>query len=260
MKKKYEIQLDRIIKKGVQERVFQNDGTWTAEQKQLKNLYENKLYMPEVIKLFWTYEEAYDNVITQDAYVNAYKKISFRYLKNADWYDENTDKEFIEKCIEWRADRAYKSNLIELMTVKQLELLGYTVFRHKVIDIVMGVDLVAIKDGRSWYIHISKNTQYSKNKITKKGGYSNITLDKVRFNFRRDFKNHVKLLYDCEESYNSKIINGLPIFENYYVEEKLDDEHALDFNSEYEQLLRLCENARGKIKFTSTSGEVTVSA
>ena len=85
MNKKYEKQLYRIIKKGVQERVWQNDGSWTDEQKQLKNMYENHLYMKEAIKLFWTYEEAYDNVITQDAYVEAYKKISFRYLKKVDW-------------------------------------------------------------------------------------------------------------------------------------------------------------------------------
>ena len=73
-----------------------------------------------------------------------HKYYSFQYLANKNWYDDK-DKEFITKCIEWRADRAYKSNLIELMTVKQLETLGYTVFRHKYIDVIMGVDLVVVK-------------------------------------------------------------------------------------------------------------------
>ncbi len=50
MNKKYENQLYRIIEKGVQERVWQNDGSWTDEQKQLKNMYENHLYMKVLIQ------------------------------------------------------------------------------------------------------------------------------------------------------------------------------------------------------------------
>ena len=260
MNKKYEKQLYRIIKKGVQERVWQNDGSWTDEQKQLKNMYENHLYMKEAIKLFWTYEEAYDNVITQDAYVEAYKKISFRYLKKVDWYNESKDREFIEKCVTWRADRVYKSNLIELMTVKQLELLGYTVFRHKLIDIVMGVDLVAVKDGKCWYIHITKDSEYSRRKVFTKSNYRNMTIDKMNFGFTRDFTGHVKFLYSCNEGKNNTVKNGLPLFRNDYVLSKLDDKHSFDFNDEYNQLRRLSRSViRQTIKFASTDGKMVVS-
>ena len=260
MNKKYENQLYRIIKKGVKERVFSVDNTFTEEQKVLKNNYENHLYMTECVRLFWVFEEKYNKIATQDEYVQAYKHYSFQYLANKSWYDDKKDKEFITRCIEWRADRAYKSNLIELMTVKQLEMLGYTVFRHKYIDIVMGVDLVAVKDGKCWYIHITKNTDYSRNKVFDKGSYTSKTLDKKNFRFHRDFRRHVKFLYSCNEGKNNTVKNGLPVFKNDYVLSKLDDKHSFDFNDEYNQLRRLSRSViRQTIKFASTDGKMIIS-
>lgn len=46
MNKKYEKQLYRIIEKGIKERVFSVDNTFTEEQRVLKNKYENHLYIP----------------------------------------------------------------------------------------------------------------------------------------------------------------------------------------------------------------------
>ncbi|MFR4175853.1 MAG: hypothetical protein ACLUQC_02980 [Lactococcus raffinolactis] len=108
MNKKYENQLLRIIEKGVKERVFSVDDTFTEKQRVLKNKYENHLYMTECVNLFWTFEEKYNKIATQDEYVEKYKYYSFENLKNKNWYDDDKDKEFITKCIEWRADRAYK--------------------------------------------------------------------------------------------------------------------------------------------------------
>ncbi|MGB4825185.1 MAG: hypothetical protein WBP82_09825 [Leuconostoc mesenteroides] len=260
MNKKYENQILRIIKKGIKERVFSVDSTFTDEQKVLKNNYENHLYMTECVNLFWMFEEKYNRIPSQSEYVEAYKYYSFENLKNKSWYDDDKDKEFITKCIEWRADRAYKSNLIELMTVKQLEMLGYTVFRHKYIDVIMGVDLVVVKDGKCWYIHITKNTDYSRNKVFDKGSYTSKTLDKKNFRFHRDFRRHVKFLYSCNEGKNNTVKNGLPLFKNDYVLSKLDDKHAFDFNDEYNQLRRLSRSViRQTIKFTSTDNKMVVS-
>lgn len=260
MNKKYENQLLQIIEKGVQERVFSVDSTFTEKQRVLKNNYENHLYMTECVNLFWTFEEKYDKIPSQSEYVETYKHYSFQYLANKSWYDDDKDKEFITKCIEWRADRAYKSNLIELMTVKQLEMLGYTVFRHKYIDVVMGVDLVVVKDGKCWYIHITKDTDYSRRKVFDKGNYTSKTLDKKNFRFHRDFTKHVKFLYSCDESANNTVKNGLPLFKNDYVLDKLDDKHSFDFNDEYNQLRRLSRSViRQTIEFTSTDNKLTIS-
>lgn len=73
MNKKYENQLLQIIEKGVQERVFSVDSTFTDAQRVLKNKYENHLYMLECVRLFWSFEEKYDKIATQDEYVQAYK-------------------------------------------------------------------------------------------------------------------------------------------------------------------------------------------
>ena len=260
MNKKYEKQLLQIIEKGIKERVFKVDDTFTAEQKVLKNNYENHLYMTECVNLFWKFEENYNRIPSQDEYVQAYKYYSFENLKNKNWYDDDKDKEFIKKCIEWRADRAYKSNLIELMTVKQLETLGYTVFRHKYIDIVMGVDLVAVKDNKCWYIHVTKDSDYSRRKVFDKGNYTNKTLDKKNFRFHRDFTGHVKFLYSCDESANNTIKNGLPLFKNDYVLSKLDDKHSFDFYDEYNQLRRVSRSViRQTICFVSTDNKMVVS-
>ena len=260
MNKKYEKQLLQIIEKGVKERVFSVDSTFTDTQIVLKNNYENHLYMTECVRLFWTFEEKYNEIATQDEYLEAYKYYSFEYLKNKNWYDDKKDKEFITKCIEWRADRAYKSNLIELMTVKQLELLGYTVFRHKYIDVIMGVDLVAVKDGKCWYVHVTKDTDYSRRKMFDKGSYTSKTIDKKNFRFHRDFRRHVKFLYSCNEGKNNKIKNGLPVFKNDYVLSKLDDKHSFDFNDEYNQLRRLSRSVNNRvIEFVSTDSKLTIS-
>ena len=260
MNKKYENQLLQIIEKGVKERVFSVDSTFTDTQRVLKNNYENHLYMTECVRLFWTFEEKYNKIASQDEYVEAYKHYSFQYLKNKSWYDNDKDKEFITRCIEWRADRAYKSNLIELMTVKQLEMLGYQVFRHKYIDVIMGVDLVAVKDGKCWYIHITKDSDYSRRKMFDKGSYTSKTIDKKNFRFHRDFTGHVKFLYSCDESKNNTIENGLPLFRNDYVLDKLDDKHSFDFYDEYNQLRRLSRSVNNRvIEFVSTDSKLTIS-
>lgn len=215
--------------------------------------------MTECVRLFWVFEEKYNKIATQDEYVSAYKHYSFQYLKNKNWYDDK-DKEFITKCIEWRADRAYKSNLIELMTVKQLEMLGYTVFRHKYIDIIMGVDLVAEKDGKCWYIHITKDSEYSRRKVLDKSNYEIRKIDNKSFRFQRDFRRHIKLLYSCDESANNTVENGLPLFRNDYVMDKLDDKYSFDFNDEYNQLRRLSRSVVNQtIEFVSSDNKIVVS-
>ena len=87
MNKKHEKQLYRIIEKGIKERVFSVDNTFTEEQRVLKNKYENHLYMLECVRLFWSFEEKYNEIATQDEYLEAYKYYSFKYLKNKNWYE-----------------------------------------------------------------------------------------------------------------------------------------------------------------------------
>ncbi len=230
------VQAYKIISKtGIDERIFKNDGTWTAEQVSLKSKYENKLYMPILIKFFHNFEMKYRRLPSQHEYRKAYLKYSFRHLKHVSWYDDK-HKEFIANCIVWRADRAYKSYIIEVMTSKQLELLGYQVFRHNLIDTVMGVDLIAVKDGKYWCLHITKDSSYSRQKLLLKGVYKDWIVNHKTVMYQRNFIGHTKLLYDCTSSEKNGVIGGLPIFKNEYLVERLDDEHSFDWDSEDNQL------------------------
>lgn len=261
--REYQQILYMIQNEGVIERVFQADSTWTDEQKVLKNNYENNLYMPILIRYFHKFQDKNKRLPTQNEYVDAYLKHSFKHLKNKKWYDDK-HKEFITNCIIWRADRAYKSNLIEIITAKQLEMLGYTVFRHRYIDIVMGVDLIAVKDNKYWCLHITKNSKWAKDKIFAKGSYTDYTINHKLIMYRRNFKRHVRLLYDCENGYNNHVANGLPIFDNDYLIEKLDDYYSFDWDSEDNQLLYLIERLKGRkaesesFEFVSTDKKLII--
>ena len=93
-----------------------------------------------------------------------------------------------------------------------------------------------------------------------KGSYTSKTIDKKNFRFHRDFTRHVKFLYSCNESKKNKIKNGLPVFKNDYVLDKLDDKHSFDFYDEYNQLRRLSRSViRQTIEFVSTDNKIVIS-
>ena len=93
-----------------------------------------------------------------------------------------------------------------------------------------------------------------------KGSYTSKTIDKKNFRFHRDFTRHVKFLYSCDESKNNTIENGLPLFKNDYVLDKLDDKHSFDFYDEYNQLRRLSRSVNNRvIEFVSTDSKLTIS-
>lgn len=153
-----------IVKgEGVKERVFSAKSSyynWSKEERDLKARVEN-IRERKLMTLIFDLEESLQRLPSQKEYLAEYMKIAFGKIEKEAWYTEIVkafNQDFIENCVTWRADRAYKSSLIEVMTAMQLESKGYTVFRDKYIDMVMGVDLVAIKGGKVWYIHITKET------------------------------------------------------------------------------------------------------
>jgi hypothetical protein len=248
--KKGKKELNEVVKiikyDGVKERVWSAKSCfweWSAEEKQLKYKYENDLYIPEIVTLFYDMSEKMNKIPTQNEYVDEYIRITMIQLTKKDWYDPFR-KDFFLDCIIWRADRSYKSNLVEIMTAGQLELKGYKVFRHLYIDYVLGVDLVAVKDDKCWYIHVTKDSKWARDKVFKKGTYRNYTVNGQKIVFQRDFKKHVQFLYDCESSDKNIINNGLPLFRHDYVLKKLDDEHALSWSGN--QLKKLVKEMKYK--------------
>lgn len=253
---------------GVTEREFSAKSSyynWSKEERDLKAKVEN-VRERKLMTLFFDLQNSLQRVPSQEEYVNEYKKIAFVKIEKEDWYTELIEllnHDFIEKCVVWRADRAYKSSLIEIMTAAQLESKGYTVFRNKYIDMVMGVDLVAIKDGKVWYIHVTKDSSFSKGKVLTKGTYRDYWINYKRFNYQRDFRNHVELFYSNDEGTNNVVKNGLPLFKFDYVLDALDEQHSFtwDDNNQMAELMAIMKQA-GSVSngyaWKSTNGNMMI--
>ena len=259
----------QVVKgEGVKERVFSAKSSyynWSKEERELKAKIES-ICERKLMTLLFDLEESLQRVPSQSEYLAEYKKIAFAKIEKQAWYTEIVkafNQDFIENCVTWRADRAYKSSLIEIMTTAQLESKGYTVFRNKYIDMVMGVDLVAIKDGKVWYIHVTKDSTFSKDKVLEKGTYRDYWVNYNKFNYQRDFRKHVELFYSNDEGTNNVVKNGLPLFKFDYVLDALDEQHSFtwDDNNQMAELLAIMKKAGSVSKFyawTSTDNKMVV--
>lgn len=262
-------QIMEIVKgEGVMEREFSAKSSyynWNKEERELKAKVES-ICERKLMTLFFDLQNTLQRVPSQSEYLKEYMKIAFARIEKEDWYTEivkEFNQDFIENCVKWRADRAYKSNLIEVMTAMQLESKGYTVFREKYLDYVMGVDLVAIKDNKVWYIHITKDSSFSKDKVLTKGTYRDYWVNYKRFNYQRNFENHVELFYSADEGTNNVVKNGLPLFRFDYVLDALDEQHSFkwDGNNQMAELLAIMKQAGSVNKFCewkSTNGKLVV--
>ena len=262
-------QIIEIVKnEGVKERVFSAKSSWynwSKEERELKAQVES-IFERKLMTLFFDLQNSLKRLPSQSEYLNEYMKIAFGKIEKEDWYTEIVkafNQDFIKSCVTWRADRAYKSSLIEVMTAMQLETKGYTVFREKYLDMVMGVDLVAVKGGKVWYIHITKDSTFSKGKVLTKGTYRDYWINYNKFNYERDFRNHVQLFYSNDEATNNVVKNGLPLFKFDYVIDALDEEHSFkwDDNNQMAELMTIMKNAGSVNKFyqwTSTDNKMVV--
>ena len=258
-----------IVKgEGVKERVFSAKSSWVSwskEERELKAQVES-IRERKLMTLIFDLENSLQRLPSQKEYLAEYMKIAFAKIEKEDWYTEIVkvfNKDFIENCVTWRADRAYKSSLIEVMTAMQLESKGYTVFREKYLDMVMGVDLVAVKGGKVWYIHVTKDSTFSKDKVLKKGTYRDYWVNYNKFNYGRNFRNHVELFYSADEGTNNVVKNGLPLFKFDYVMDALDEQHSFtwDDNNQMAELMTIMKNAGSVNKFyewTSTDNKMVV--
>ena len=258
--------MDIVKNEGVKERVFSVKSSWySKEERELKAQVES-IFERKLMTLFFDLQNTLKRLPSQEEYLKEYMKIAFDKIEKQDWYTEIVkvfNQDFIENCVTWRADRAYKSNLIEIMTAMQLESKGYTVFREKYLDMVMGVDLVAVKGGKVWYIHVTKDSSFSKDKVLKKGTYRDYWVNYKRFDYQRNFENHLELFYSNDENENNVVKNGLPLFRFDYLMDALDEQHAFtwDDNNQMSELMAIMKQAGSVSKFytwKSADGKLTV--
>lgn len=234
-------QIMQMLKSGeIEEKVWSRETSWYKWEKDEVELKANveKLFEKKLMTLFYYLELKLKRLPTQTEYRKEYLRIGMAKAKKQDWYLGNQDY-FINACLEWRADRAYKSSLIEVMTAMQLQTKGYTVLMNKYVDTIAGVDLVAIKDSKVWYIHITKDSKWAREKVLTKGTYRDYWVNGKNFKFERDFENHVELFYSNDENDNNTVKSGLPLFRFEYLDRKLGNYNSQEWDCEENQIAKL---------------------
>ena len=253
-----------VSETGIEERVFNAQTSWydwSREDKEIKRKVES-VFEIKLITLFYDMRRKFNRLATQDEYTTEYLKIAMNKIEKQDWYSVFKDG-FIEKCVIWRADRAYKSNLVEITTAYQLEQLGYSVFRELHIDYVAGVDLVAVKDNKVWYIHITKDSKWSRDKVLTKGTYKSYYVNRKAVNYQRNFEGHVELFYSNEGSHNNVVNNGLPLFKNDYLFSEIGNWNSFEWDSD-NQVAKLMNSMKSagavyrEYKWVSTDNKLEI--
>ena len=262
------LEIIKIVKnEGIKERVHSADTSfyeWTREDRALKAQIE-KVFEIKLITLFYDLRKKYGRIATQDEYTQEYLRIAMAKIEKQDWFSF-FEIDFVKSCVIWRSDRAYKSNLVEITTAYQLQKLGYSVFRELYVDYVAGVDLVAVKNGKCWYIHVTKDSKWSRDKVLTKGTYRSYYVNYKKVSFERDFENHVELFYsDDSYDYNSNNIvnNGMPLFLDGYLKQKLNDFNSFKWDEDNQvlELLKSMKKAGAvtyKTKWISCDGKLVV--
>ena len=260
------LQIAQMVKNdGIEERVHSAQTswlTWTASDKEIKRSVES-LYENRLITLFYDMRKKLNRLATQDEYVDEYLNIAMAKIVKQDWYNKNNNEYFVEDCVIWRADRAYKSNSVEITTAYQLEQLGYSVFRELHIDYVAGVDLVAVKDNKVWYIHITKDSKWSRDKVLTKGTYKSYYVNRKAVNYQRNFEGHVELFYSNEGSHNNVVNNGLPLFKNDYLFSEIGNWNSFEWDSD-NQVAKLMNSMKSagavyrEYKWVSTDNKLEI--
>lgn len=194
-----------------------------------------------VITLFDDLINELGRVPSKSEYVEAGTIRAEKFFKNKTIYlyklKRNHDFEWddkLKKAVQYRLARTYISYLIE----KQVMLFAkehydIKIASNQLIDQTFGVDLAIKLDKKLYYIHITKDTQYSHNLIEEKGNRKcYIMANNKKHYWTRDWKaGHHKLLYDNIDSYKMQSVNGNVIFNEEFLEKYFRD---LFKNGEYD--------------------------
>lgn len=133
------------------------------------------------------------------------KKWNTLYTDKPEWHTPEAIELFKETLTD-RLSRQYKSSIIEDTTLQMLNYMypEATFYVSQQIDWYMGVDIVMQLEDRLYYLHITSNTTYAKQKAQKKSAYHKFYIPtptgRIYIHFQRNFKDHIFLYYDRRDS------------------------------------------------------------
>lgn len=130
-------------------------------------------------------------------------------------------------CVENRLSRSYISFIIEAQVTEMVRANYHTkVAGNTLIDVVFGSDVTVLKGDKIFYIHITKNNQWSSEFLRTKGSKSTFVIDSKgeRRYWKRNWKQgHHLLTYNNKWQERMINVNGNTLFDEDWLEEWLDD-------------------------------------
>uniref|UniRef100_UPI00054DCDE9 hypothetical protein n=1 Tax=Bacillus sp. UNC41MFS5 TaxID=1449046 RepID=UPI00054DCDE9 len=137
--------------------------------------------------------------------------------------------EKLEKAIVQRLARSYPSHMVEYSTILQLKsnYPNYKVGANDYLDGIMAVDIVvgAENQDKVVYVHVTSASAYSDKWLKVKEDRKGVGIDKdgKKHYYQRNFKKgHVHFAFDKVDSKTTDVINGIPVFKDSYIQEKLE--------------------------------------
>lgn len=197
-------------------------------------------------------------IIDIHTYMKEYMELIDAAVDEDYYIQQLTDEKEIQvyrDIMELRGYSAYKSNLAEVglkLLCEKIYEGEYTVVADEKSDFILGVDVVLLhkEEDVAHYLHVTKDTYFSMNKLKRKSGKEVTVIDdriEVKFNWpdeqlrqhRRKFNNHVLALYSDISEYENKVINGVYIFEEEYIRELVEDNYGLCDKEQFNELEHL---------------------
>lgn len=185
--------------------------------------------------LFDELKKSYRRIPTQEEFLEegldrAYNFFSFQpkqwLSKSKEYHYFNWDSKLIN-CIENRLTRSYISFILEEQVSEFVkEYYNAKTTSNPMIDVVFGSDVTVLKGDKIYYIHITKNNNWSSSFLRSKGDKSAFAVDDngdKRYWKRNWKKGHHLLTYNNRWQERMINVNGNTLFNEEWLEEWLDD-------------------------------------
>lgn len=199
----------------------------------------NAYVLSDLINLFDDMCEEYQTLIDVETYLKRYMEVVHTGLVDNPFTTGLNEDELkvYEVVLKIRGYSAYRSKLAEISFALLCE--HYydneyeVVFNNNKMDIILGVDITLLHkhSDMAHYIHVTRDSKFSKDQMFKKAKSYNTVVDNRYDNegpnktiyrqFRRNFDNHITALYN-EYSDNNDVVNGIFLFKKEYIDDLIE--------------------------------------
>ncbi|MFD2829216.1 hypothetical protein [Corticicoccus populi] len=249
-----------------------------SEMRRAKRDYSNikskadKFNVVTVFSLFNELCAIHKEIIDIHTYISQYMLLVEDAIEDS-YYIQSLEDEEIEvyrTIMKLRAYSAYVSNLAELsfsLLCKKIYKDEYDVIANdNKADRILGVDIVLLHkyEDVAHYVHNTKYTKFSLEKLKKKNGKEMTVIDsriktdifnsEKRRQYIKQFNNHTEAFYNLEDS--SEVVNNVYLFTETYVRKLIEGKKVKCDKRQYEELEYLEISSYQERNYISKNGTV----